>query len=144
MKSHASSSSPAAGLPPEPALTIRAVSSRGLGTGQIGSSNDLRSLKAARSRDFWWVVAVGLVTAALCVPLIRYVWFLGDEGVLLHGAERMLRGEKIYIDFFEFLPPGGFVLSEAWFSKAGIWLRSARSLAIPTIVGIACFTGEPT
>jgi hypothetical protein len=48
---------------------------------------------------------VGLVTAALCVPLIRCVWLLGDEGVLLHGADRMLRGEKIYIDFFEFLPP---------------------------------------
>jgi len=139
MKSHASSSSPAAGLPPEPALTIRAVSSRGLGTGQIGSSNDLRSLKAARSRDFWWVVAVGLVTAALCVPLIRYVWFLGDEGVLLHGAERMLRGEKIYIDFFEFLPPGGFMIMEGWFGIAGMSLLSARVLAILTIVGISCF-----
>jgi len=55
-------------------------------------------------------VAVGLITAALCVPLIRYVWWLGDEGVLLHGAERMLRGEKIYIDFFQFLPPGGFMI----------------------------------
>jgi hypothetical protein len=83
---------------------------------------------------------VGLVTAALCVPLIRYVWFLGDEGVLLHGAERMLRGEKIYMDFFEFLPPGGFMIMEGWFGVAGISLLSARVLAILTIVGISCFT----
>src|SRR6516162_3983509 len=115
MKSHASLSSPAARMPPEPALTTRTASSRGLGTSHTGSSNDAGSLKAARWRDFWWIVAVGLVTAALCVPLIRYVWFLGDEGVLLHGAERMLRGEKIYMDFFEFLPPGGFMIMEGWF-----------------------------
>jgi hypothetical protein len=140
MKSHASLSSRVAGLPSEPALTTRAVSSRGLGVGQTGSSNDLGSLKAARLRDFCLVVSVALVTAAVCVPLIRYVWFLGDEGVLLHGAERMLRGEKIYIDFFEFLPPGGFMIMEGWFGIAGMSLLSARVLAILTIVGISCFT----
>ena len=85
-------------------------------------------------------MAVGLITAALCAPFIRYVWLLGDEGVLLHGAERMLRGEKIYIDFFEFLPPGGFMITEGWFGIAGISLLSARVLAILTIVGISCFT----
>jgi hypothetical protein len=83
---------------------------------------------------------VGLITTAHCVPFIRYVWFLGDEGVLLHGAERMLRGERIYIDFFEFLPPGGFMITEGWFGIAGISLLSARVLAILTIVGISCFT----
>jgi hypothetical protein len=65
---------------------------------------------------------------------------MGDEGVLLHGAERMLRGNILYVDFFEFLPPGGFLLTQAWFSIAGISVGSARSLAILTIVGIACFT----
>jgi len=90
------------------------------------------------------VVAVrGLIVAAL-MPFISTVCWISDEGVLLNGAERVPRGSTLCVDFFEFLPPGGFVLSEAWFSKAGIWLRSARSLAIPTIVGIACFTGEPT
>jgi hypothetical protein len=103
-------------------------------------SEDQASRKPARSSDFWWLSAVGLITAALCVPFIRYVWFLGDEGVLLHGAERMLRGERIYIDFFEFLPPGGFMIMEGWFGIAGISLLAARVLAILTIVGISCFT----
>jgi hypothetical protein len=84
---------------------------------------------------------VGLIAAVLCMPFIRTVFATGgDEGVLLNGAERMLRGSRLYADFFEFLPPGGFVLTEAWFSIAGISIGSARSLAILTIVGIACFT----
>ena len=82
---------------------------------------------------------MGLIAAVLCLPFIRLV-AIGDEGVLLNGAERMLRGSRLYADFFEFLPPGGFLLTEAWFSIAGISIGSARSLAILTIVGIACFT----
>lgn len=83
---------------------------------------------------------MGLVAAALCLPFIRSVFSLGDEGVLLNGAERMLRGSRLYADFFEFPPPGGFLLTDAWFGIAGISAASARSLAILTIVGIACFT----
>ena len=82
---------------------------------------------------------MGLIAAVLCLPFIRTVG-IGDEGVLLNGAERMLRGSRLYADFFEFLPPGGFLLTEAWFSIAGISIGSARLLAILTIVGIACFT----
>ena len=82
--------------------------------------------------------AVGLIPQ-LCVPFIRVVRF-GDEGVLLNGAQRMLQGDTLYVDFASILPPGGFVLTEACFSIAGIPIGSARSLAILTIVGIACFT----
>jgi hypothetical protein len=83
---------------------------------------------------------VGLVTAALCLPFIRTVYWIGDEGIWLHGAERLLRGDRLYVDFFEMLPPGSFVLTAVWFSIAGISFWSARLLAILTIVGIACFT----
>jgi hypothetical protein len=65
---------------------------------------------------------------------------MGDEGVLLHGAQRMLQGDRIYTDFFEFLPPGGFVLTELWLRVAGPSMLAARSLAIITIAGIAGFT----
>jgi hypothetical protein len=89
----------------------------------------------------WWLLLVGTVAALLCAPFMRTIYSLGlDEGVLIHGAERMLRGNSLYADFFEFHPPGGFVLTAAWFGIAGISLSSARSLAILTIVGIACFT----
>jgi hypothetical protein len=58
----------------------------------------------------------------------------------LHGAERLLRGDRLYIDFFEFIPPGGFIIMAAWFGITGISISSARLLAILTITGIACFT----
>ena len=93
-----------------------------------------------RAGSILWLPLVGLVAAALCLPFFRTVFTLGDEAVLLNGAERMLRGSRIYVDFFEFPPPGGFVLTEAWFSIVGSSLASVRSLVILTIVGIACFT----
>jgi hypothetical protein len=86
------------------------------------------------------LAVVGLVTALLCLPFIRAVYWMGDEGLLLDGAQRLLHGDRLYVDFFEMLPPGGFVLTAAWFSVAGISVWSARSLAVLTIVGIACFT----
>ncbi len=52
----------------------------------------------------------------------------------------MLNGSKLYLDFFEFLPPGGFVLTTLWFSMVGTSILSVRILAILAIVGIACFT----
>jgi len=88
-----------------------------------------------------WFLLVASVAALLCLPFIRAVFGMGgDEAVLLNGAERMLRGATIYVDFFEFLPPGGFVLTQIWFGAFGVSFFSARSLAILVVVGIACFT----
>jgi len=86
------------------------------------------------------VLFVGLISVVLCAPFARYVGWLGDEGVLLQAAERMAQGSTIYVDFFEFLPPGGFVLTQGWFGIAGTSMLSARALATLTIAGIACFT----
>jgi hypothetical protein len=94
----------------------------------------------ARSINWWSLPLVGLISIALCLPFLRTIFSMGDEGVLLHGAERMLKGDRLYADFFEFLPPGGFVLTEAWLRIAGLSMVAVRSLAIITIVGIACFT----
>jgi hypothetical protein len=85
-----------------------------------------------------WVSA--LVTAALCAPFFRYVFWLGDEGALLHGAERLLRGEALYRDFFEFLPPGSFLLVAAWMKVIGPDFGSVRLLAVCVIAGIAALT----
>src|SRR5262249_13006915 len=97
-------------------------------------------LRCSSSSSRWWLLLVGLITAVLCLPFIRMNFVITDEAVLLNGAERMLRGSTLYVDFFEFLPPGGFILTAAWFSIAGISIGSVRLLAILTIVGIACFT----
>ena len=98
-----------------------------------------RGVRGSSPSSRWWLLLVGLIAAVACVPFIRTA-VMGDEGVLLNGAERILRGSSLYADFFEFLPPGGFLLTAAWFSIAGISVGSARSLAILTVVGVACFT----
>ena len=90
--------------------------------------------------SFYWLSFVGLTVFMLCLPFMRSVFGLGDEGVLLHGAERLLAGRRLYIDFFEFLPPGGFLILTAWFGITGISIWSTRLLAVLTITGIACFT----
>ena len=110
------------------------------GPGQSSSLEDPDILAPARTGNRLWLPFVGLVTAMLCMPFIRAIFWLGDEGVLLHGADRMLRGSTLYVDFFEFLPPGGFVLTAAWFSVTGVSFLSARTLAVLTFVGIASFT----
>jgi hypothetical protein len=102
------------------------------------NSNDRPVSSTLSSR--WCLPLVALIVTVLCLPFIRTIFGMGDEAILLNGAERMLQGRSLYVDFFEFLPPGGFILTEAWFSIAGISVGSARSLAILTIVGIACFT----
>jgi hypothetical protein len=106
------------------------------------SATALELNPAARSRlaAWMWAALVALLAAALCAPFMRSVFWLGDEGVLLAGAERMLHGSQLYNDFFEFLPPGGFLITAAWLDAAGISMSSARILAILTIAGIACFT----
>jgi hypothetical protein len=87
-----------------------------------------------------WLLFVGLTVFVLCLPFMHSIFGLGDEGMLLHGAERLLRGDKLYVDFFEFLPPGGFLIVTAWFGITEISIWSARLLAILIITAIACFT----
>jgi hypothetical protein len=82
---------------------------------------------------------VALTAALICAPFIRAVFSLADEGILLNAAEHLLHGDRIYADFFEFLPPGGFVLTALWFSLTGVSFLSARLMVVLTIIGIACF-----
>jgi hypothetical protein len=94
----------------------------------------------ANSSGLRSLLLVAATTALLCAPFMRTIYLMDDEGMLLHAAERMLRGETLYLDFFEFAPPGGFVLAATWLKIAGLSLWSARLLAVLSIVGIACFT----
>ena len=107
------------------------------------SQISITSVSAPRDRvlgSLCWFLSVAIITTVLCLPFLRAIYLLMDEGMLLHGAVRLLDGDRLYADFFEFLPPGGFILTAVWFKIAGISVVSARSLAIVTIVGIACFT----
>jgi hypothetical protein len=104
------------------------------------SSAGVERLAPMRSNNGWWLALVVAVAIALCLPFMHAVFAISDEGVLLNGAARILRGDRLYVDFFEFLPPGGFVLTEGWFSLFGLSVFSVRSLAALTVAGIACLT----
>jgi hypothetical protein len=97
-------------------------------------------MKNDTSSGIWWLLLVGMVSLLLCVPFFRTFYALADEGIFLRGAELMLQGKRLYADFFEFYPPGSFILIAAWLGIAGISIEAARSLALLTIVGISCLT----
>ncbi len=76
---------------------------------------------------------------ACCLPFSHALYWLGDEGILLRGGSEMLAGKKLYTDFFEFYPPGGLLITQAWLSVFGASFASARALAIASVVAGACF-----
>jgi hypothetical protein len=85
-------------------------------------------------------IGVFLLSALICLPFIAYVPWIGDEGILLHGSREMLSGSRIYADFFEFHPPLGFLIVEAWTRVAGASITSIRLLSIATVATIALLT----
>jgi hypothetical protein len=82
---------------------------------------------------------VAIMALAVCLPFSRAVYWLGDEGILLRGGAEMLAGKKLYTDFFEFYPPAGLLITEAWLFMFGHSFAAARALAIASIVGVSCF-----
>jgi hypothetical protein len=73
----------------------------------------------------------------VCGPFARYLGSLADEGILLHGATRLLQGEVMYRDFFEIVPPGGFLIAATWMTIVGADFGSTRALAVAMIAAIA-------
>ncbi len=78
-----------------------------------------------------WALRAGTLFAVLAPVLLldRYnSWycFLGDEGVILNGARRLLGGELPYRDFYSILTPGSFYALAAVFKVLGTSLFSAR------------------
>ncbi|MEL0252126.1 MAG: hypothetical protein VW935_09275, partial [Novosphingobium sp.] len=73
---------------------------------------------------------VALLAALASIPFLNTVGLLADEGIWLHAAKRMLDGQVLYRDFFEFHPPVGFLMITAWLKLFGTSLVSARSLMV--------------
>src|SRR2546422_8242577 len=49
-----------------------------------------------------------------------------DEGLVLYGAKRILQGQVLYKDFFEFITPGIFYLFAGVFALTGPSLLAAH------------------
>src|SRR3569833_363013 len=83
---------------------------------------------------------VATESAILCLPILRSIHWLGDEGVFLQAATLLNNGKTLYNDFFEFLPPIAFLVFQLWLMVTGHSLAGARVLVVLTGGGIAFLT----
>jgi hypothetical protein len=65
----------------------------------------------------------------------------GDQAFFWMYAERMLRGERVYLDFFQFTPPGTDLVFLAAFKVLGtrIWVTNAIVVAVGMALGGVCY-----
>ncbi|MGO9450682.1 MAG: hypothetical protein ACLQDV_06485 [Candidatus Binataceae bacterium] len=79
-----------------------------------------------------WLYCAQFVLPA--TPFIRLTWAY-DEWVNLEGAMRMLAGQRIYIDFFQYTLPGTEIVYLAMFKLWGVraWIPNAMLLVVGTI-----------
>jgi hypothetical protein len=70
--------------------------------------------------------------------LLLLSWMLGnrlilgtnDEGIYLDAAERIVHGQKPYVDFFGYMSPGSFWMQALAFQVLGVTLAAGRVLVI--------------
>ena len=97
----------------------------------------MRLARLHRLRTANLALPVGLAACLICLPLLRQINSLGDEGIWLDAADRLAGGKRLYVDFFEFLPPGSFLIVQAWFQLVGSSFAAVRGLAVLTLSAIA-------
>lgn len=85
-------------------------------------------------------LAIVLISFIVCLPFLYYVQWFSDEGILPHGAQRMLNGEILYRDVFAILPPLGYVIIKNWIVVLGGDFFTIRLLAILCVSIIALVT----
>lgn len=80
-----------------------------------------------------------LLGAAVFAYLLAFPRVLGrtDESVVLFGAKRVLQGQVMYKDFFEFIMPGSFYFFAALFAATGPSLLAAR-VAMAAANAVSC------
>ena len=70
-----------------------------------------------------WVL--GLVSFAYLLTLPPTLG-IADESYLLYGAKRVLQGQALYRDFFDFVTPGSFYLYAVAYAIGGVSITTAR------------------
>jgi 4-amino-4-deoxy-L-arabinose transferase-like glycosyltransferase len=76
--------------------------------------------------DRYCAIAIFLVTIAYVYLFRRYTSIEPDEGIVLQGAQRILRGELLYRDFFSFFTPGSYYFLALLFKIFGSSLLVGR------------------
>lgn len=76
------------------------------------------ALFAAVAALLWWIFGHRLILGT------------NDEGIYLDAAERILHGQKPYVDFFGYMSPGSFWMQLLAFGALGVTLAAGRVLVI--------------
>src|SRR5262245_52203781 len=63
-----------------------------------GGVREFVSRSAAGLRSGSWPFTWGVLAALVCAGMGRLEPALGEEGLILHGVQRMLHGERLYAD----------------------------------------------
>jgi hypothetical protein len=79
-----------------------------------------------------WLIAGSIfgVSALHFSVFCRFTQFIGDEGIVLQGAERILQGQVLYRDFFSFLTPGSYYWHALFFKILGSSILVARGVLL--------------
>lgn len=113
------------------------------GKSQIASNLNGQSFEHSAARQPRPDYLEGALTALVFIVSLLYLFLFRrhsaidpDEGIVLQGADRILRGEVPYRDFFSFYTPGSFYLVAALFKIFGnSFLVVRTSIAV---VGAGC------
>jgi hypothetical protein len=77
-----------------------------------------------------WLAFIA-VSASYLTLFLRSLWRIGDEGSIVHGAERVTQGALPYRDFFEVMGPGAFYWLALWFKLLGAtWVTSRLEILV--------------
>ena len=115
-----------------------------------GDGADQRTVERLDNSGRWggrWAEVLFVVGA--CLYLYVKLFTFGGIPILLGGdqiffwmdAKRLLLGERIYLDFFQFTPPGTDVVYLAFFKLFGprIWIPNLIVLILGVLFGWVCF-----
>jgi 4-amino-4-deoxy-L-arabinose transferase-like glycosyltransferase len=101
---------------------------------RVGEEDETSSTRSVRAeldpRDRAIGVAIFAVTLAYLCLFRRYTSMEPDEGIVLEGAQRVLRGEVLYRDFFSYLTPGSYYFLALLFKVFGRSFLVARTALV--------------
>src|SRR6266567_6251459 len=106
----------------------------------VVSASHSGSWNSVSHRDRFIAVLVFVMSLAYLSIFRHYTSLEPDEGIVLQGAERILRGEVPYRDFFSFYTPGSFYLIALLFRVFGDSFAVARTSLAFAGAGCAVIT----
>jgi 4-amino-4-deoxy-L-arabinose transferase-like glycosyltransferase len=102
-----------------------------LGSAREPTGEDASSGRPARpeveANERWIAAAIFTATVAYLWIFRRYTSMEPDEGIVLEGAQRILRGEVLYRDFFSYFTPGSYYFLVLLFKIFGSSFLVART-----------------